>query len=87
MGVFTQTFVGNPGPYPMATFAAKGYAVLRPNPRGSSGYGEKFRYANYGDWGGGDYQDLMTGVDHVIEPWASPTRTASASWAGATAAS
>ena len=66
MGVFTETFDGNPGTYPIAAFAARGYAVLRPNPRGSSGYGKKFRYANYGDWGGGDFQDVMTGVDHVI---------------------
>ena len=66
MGVFTQTYIGAPGLYPIAAFAARGYAVLRANPRGSSGYGKKFRYANYGDWGGGDYQDLMTGVDHVI---------------------
>jgi dipeptidyl aminopeptidase/acylaminoacyl peptidase len=66
MGVFTQSFAGTAGPYPVAAFAAKGYAVLRANVRGSSGYGKKFRYANYGDWGGGDFQDLMTGVDHVI---------------------
>ncbi|OAI46366.1 hypothetical protein AYO44_02045 [Planctomycetaceae bacterium SCGC AG-212-F19] len=66
MGVFTQSCTANPGPYPVATFAVRGYAVLRPNPRGSSGYGHKFRYANYGDWGGKDYQDLMAGVDHVI---------------------
>ena len=67
MGVFTQTFVASPGLYPMATFSGRGYAVLRPNPRGSSGYGKKFRYANYNDWGGGDFQDIMTGVDHVIK--------------------
>ena len=67
MGVFTQTFTATAGLYPVAAFAARGYAVLRPNPRGSSGYGKKFRYANYGDWGGGDYQDLMAGVDHVID--------------------
>lgn len=66
-GVFTQTYVASPGLYPIASFSARGYAVLRPNPRGSSGYGKKFRYANYGDWGGGDFQDLMTGVDHVIK--------------------
>ncbi len=65
-GVFTQSFIGGPYPYPLAAFAANGYAVLRPNPRGSSGYGAKFRYANYGDWGKKDYQDLMAGVDHVI---------------------
>jgi dipeptidyl aminopeptidase/acylaminoacyl peptidase len=67
MGLFTETFVASPGQYPIATFSARGYAVLRPNPRGSSGYGKKFRYANYGDWGGGDYRDVMAGVDRVVE--------------------
>jgi dipeptidyl aminopeptidase/acylaminoacyl peptidase len=65
-GVFQQTFLGGRGVYPLATFAARGYAILRPNPRGSSGYGTEFRRANLKDWGMGDYQDLMTGVDHVI---------------------
>jgi dipeptidyl aminopeptidase/acylaminoacyl peptidase len=40
---------------------------LRPNPRGSSGYGKDFRFANYEDWGFGDYEDLMAGVDKLIE--------------------
>ncbi|HWS85555.1 MAG TPA: S9 family peptidase [Pyrinomonadaceae bacterium] len=66
-GVFMQTFVGGRGVYPIATFAARGYAVLRPNPRGSSGYGVEFRRANVKDWGGAPLQDLMTGVDKVIE--------------------
>ena len=66
-GVFQQTFLGGRGVYPLATFSARGYAVLRPNPRGSSGYGTEFRRANTKDWGFGDYQDLMTGVDKVIE--------------------
>jgi dipeptidyl aminopeptidase/acylaminoacyl peptidase len=66
-GVFQQTFIGGRGVYPLATFAARGYAILRPNPRGSSGYGTEFRRANIRDWGGADYQDLMTGVDKVIE--------------------
>ncbi|MDB5387288.1 MAG: putative secreted peptidase [Planctomycetaceae bacterium] len=66
MGVFTQTFDANAATYPVAAFASKGYAVLRANVRGSSGYGKKFRYANYEDWGGGDFRDLMAGVDHVI---------------------
>lgn len=65
-GVFRQTFIGNHGVYPIASFAAKGYAVLRANPRGSSGYGLKFRRANYNDWGGGDFGDLMAGVDKII---------------------
>jgi len=65
-GYYAQTFIGNPNIYPVASFAAQGYAVLRCNPRGSTGYGKDFRYANRGDWGGGDYRDLMAGVDHVI---------------------
>jgi dipeptidyl aminopeptidase/acylaminoacyl peptidase len=48
-------------------FAASGYAVLLPNPRGSTGYGQKFTTANVGDWGGKDYQDLMAGVDELIK--------------------
>jgi dipeptidyl aminopeptidase/acylaminoacyl peptidase len=66
-GVFSQSFIGGRGVYPLATFAARGYAILRPNPRGSSGYGTEFRRANSKDWGVGDYQDLMTGVDKVVE--------------------
>ncbi|HKR61202.1 MAG TPA: S9 family peptidase [Pyrinomonadaceae bacterium] len=67
-GVFTQSFLaGSRSVYPLAAFSARGYALLRVNPRGSSGYGQKFRYGNIKDWGGGDYQDLMTGVDRVIQ--------------------
>ncbi|HEV8137687.1 MAG TPA: S9 family peptidase [Pyrinomonadaceae bacterium] len=66
-GVFQQSFIGGRGVYPLASFAARGYAILRANPRGSSGYGRDFRHANIKDWGFGDYQDLMTGVDKVIE--------------------
>jgi len=67
-GVFTQTCVaGNQGSYPIAAFAENGYAVLRPNPRGSSGYGTEFRMANRADWGGKDFMDLMAGVDYVIK--------------------
>ncbi len=65
-GVFQHSHVGGRGSYPLASFMAKGYAILRPNPRGSSGYGTPFRRANIRDWAGGDYEDLMTGVDHVI---------------------
>ncbi|MFQ5676838.1 MAG: prolyl oligopeptidase family serine peptidase, partial [bacterium] len=65
-GVFTQRFIGNRGAYPIAAFASRGFAVLRCNVRGSSGYGQAFRYANYNDWGGGDFQDIMSGIDHLI---------------------
>jgi len=47
--------------------AARGFAVLYPNVRGSTGYGHQFVVMNRGDWGGGDFQDLMTGVDLMIE--------------------
>lgn len=47
-------------------YAANGYAVLMPNPRGSTGYGTRFMQSNNGDWGGKDFQDLMAGVDSMI---------------------
>jgi dipeptidyl aminopeptidase/acylaminoacyl peptidase len=46
--------------------AAHGYEVLMVNPRGSTGYGEEFLKANHGDWGGGDFKDVMAGVDAVL---------------------
>ena len=66
-GVFTQAFTGGPSIYMIQYFAQEGYAVLRPNPRGSAGYGKEFRYANVRDWGFGDFEDLMSGVDHVVD--------------------
>jgi dipeptidyl aminopeptidase/acylaminoacyl peptidase len=66
-GVFVQSFIASRGAYPIAAFASEGYAVLRCNVRGSSGYGREFRYANYNDWGGGDYQDIMSGVDALVQ--------------------
>jgi dipeptidyl aminopeptidase/acylaminoacyl peptidase len=53
---------GSPG----QVWAGQGWAVLYPNPRGSTGYGEKFTRANIMDWGGGDYRDIMSGVDDMI---------------------
>ena len=47
-------------------WAGMGWAVFYPNPRGSSNYGEKFLRANVADWGGGDFADIMTGVDALI---------------------
>ena len=48
-------------------FAAPGYVTLLPNPRGSSGYGQEFTDEISRDWGGRCYEDLMTGVDALIE--------------------
>ena len=64
---FTQYFTGIPTLYLIQDMAREGYAVLRPNPRGSSGYGKEFRYANAGNWGFDDYDDLMAGVDTVVK--------------------
>ena len=67
-GVFSQTCIaGSQGIYPIAGFSENGFAVLRPNPRGSTAYGTVFRQANRADWGGKDYIDLMNGVDAVIK--------------------
>ena len=52
--------------YPIERFLAKGAVVLRPNYRGSAGYGEKFRSLNVRNLGLGDYDDVITGVDYLI---------------------
>jgi len=65
-GVFSQGYTGAGGIYPIQYFADQGYIVLRPNPRGSGGYGADFRIANKNDWGFGDYDDIMAGVDKLI---------------------
>lgn len=46
--------------------AAQGYAVIFSNPRGGHGYGQEFVNACRGDYGGGDYRDLMDTVDHAL---------------------
>ena len=66
-GVFSESFTGNPSIYLTQYFAERGYAIIRPNPRGSTGYGRDFRFANVKDWGFGDYEDVMSGVDKAIE--------------------
>jgi dipeptidyl aminopeptidase/acylaminoacyl peptidase len=48
-------------------YAANGYAVLFPNPRGSTGYGQDFCKAIYADWGNKDFQDDMAFVDYAIQ--------------------
>ena len=44
----------------------EGYAVFLPNPRGSSGRGQEFARANLGDMGGGDFKDILAGVDALV---------------------
>jgi dipeptidyl aminopeptidase/acylaminoacyl peptidase len=48
-------------------FAANGYVVVLPNPRGSTGYGQEFCLAIWQGWGEKDYEDVMAAVDHVID--------------------
>ena len=52
--------------YPVEQFAAKGAIILKPNYRGSAGYGEKFRSLNVRNLGLGDYDDVISGVDALI---------------------
>ena len=67
-GLHSRRFTGNVFfTYIPQAFAQRGYAVLRANPRGSTGYGKSFRSAVVEDWGGNDYKDLMAGVDRVID--------------------
>src|SRR5206468_8851669 len=63
---FDETFIGYLGYlYPVHVFAEQGFAVLRPNPRGTGGYGERFRAANRNDWGGPDWVDINAGIDKL----------------------
>ena len=67
--------------YPPQMFATAGYAVLRPNPRGSGAYGEPFKQANRSDWGGMDYVDIQSGIDLLIEQGiADPDRLGFMGW-------
>ncbi|MFQ5537805.1 MAG: S9 family peptidase [Gemmatimonadota bacterium] len=75
-GVFTNTFGGR-----YHVWGGLGYAQLLPNVRGSSGYGDELLRGNMHDIGGGDFEDLMTGVDAVIERGvADPDRMALRGW-------
>ena len=49
-----------------AYFTSLGYLVLRPNFRGSTGYGDAFTRANVANWGAGPFEDVMAGVDAMI---------------------
>src|SRR2546427_8160139 len=56
--------------------AGAGHVVIYTNPRGSQGYGEAFTRAVHGDWGGGDFADVMAGVDEALRqcPFIDPER-------------
>ncbi len=80
-GVHSNTFTPTARLWGWPLFAQKGYAILFPNPRGSGGYGESFRAANVRDWGVKDYEDLMKGVDALVERGiADPERLTVSGW-------
>ncbi len=80
-GTHSNTFTPSPRLWGWPLFAQAGYAIFFPNPRGSGGYGETFRAANVRDWGVKDYEDLMSGVDALVERGiADPDRLAVNGW-------
>jgi dipeptidyl aminopeptidase/acylaminoacyl peptidase len=75
-GVFTNRFS-----FREHVWAGLGYLQLMPNVRGSSGYDDALLRGNMRDIGGGDFQDLMTGVDHLVaDGLADSTRLAVRGW-------
>lgn len=79
---------GGPSSARLAAFAAahqnaagNGFLVFEPNFRGSSNYGQEFLNANVGYWGVRDYDDIMTGVDALIEwGWVDADRMVAHGW-------
>lgn len=62
-------------------FAANGYAVIAPNPRGSSGRGFDFAKAIYADWGNLDVKDVLAAIAHVVAMGVvDPTRLGVGGW-------
>ena len=56
-------------------FVSKGYVVMAPQVRGSAGNGREYEWLNFGDWGGGDIEDIVAGVEHLAsEGLADPER-------------
>jgi dipeptidyl aminopeptidase/acylaminoacyl peptidase len=69
-GAFTSGFS-----FEEQLMAAHGYIVVYTNPRGSTGYGEKFNWATWGGWGDRDFEDVMSGVDYALKHYsADPQR-------------
>ncbi|MFT4860811.1 MAG: dipeptidyl aminopeptidase/acylaminoacyl peptidase [Pseudohongiellaceae bacterium] len=62
-------------------FAANGYAVILPNPRGSTGYGSEFAHGTVAAWGEKDFDDVMAAIDHGIDIGVvDPQRTGVGGW-------
>ncbi len=79
-GAYTLTFPAAMNNY-HHILTGRGYAVFQPNFRGSTGYGDAFQRLNVNDWGKGDFQDIMSGVDALIARGiADPDRMALHGW-------
>jgi len=62
-------------------YASNGYVVVMPNPRGSTGYGQDFCLAIWQAWGEPDFDDVMGGVDYIVEQgWADPDKLGVTGW-------
>ena len=62
-------------------FAAHGYVVVRPNPRGSSGYGQDFAAEIFADWGNKDTRDVLAAVDYAVaRGYSDPDRLGVGGW-------
>ena len=79
-GAYTLAFAGSMNNY-HHVLTGRGYALFQPNFRGSTGYGDAFQRLNVNDWGKGDFQDIMSGVDSLIAKGvADPDRLALHGW-------
>jgi len=75
-GVYGDAFM-----FQMQLVAATGKVVVYTNPRGSQTYGQDFAYAVVADWGGKDYEDIMAGVDALVQRGvADPDRLGVTGW-------
>ncbi|MEO6259465.1 MAG: S9 family peptidase, partial [Thermoanaerobaculia bacterium] len=79
---FDQGFLGYLGAvYAPQVLASRGFVVLRPNPRGTGGYGQPFRAGNVADWGGMDWVDINAGLDKLLaDGIADPQRLGIMGW-------
>lgn len=67
--------------FDMQYLSSKGYAIIAPNPRGSSGRGFSFAKAIYADWGNKDVDDVLAAINHVVDIGiADPARLAVGGW-------
>jgi dipeptidyl aminopeptidase/acylaminoacyl peptidase len=70
-----ETMYANSFMHEFQVLAARGYAVLYTNPRGSKGYGEAFTSRIFADWGNQDADDCMAAVDHASDwKWVDTSR-------------